>query len=208
MNNYITEQNAERPATKKQLWALYCLTKKDYRNGDLTMLDASVLITRLNSEKPNAPTTAKPKEKKSTLEKDFIAYMAEKIQGLIATCREQLNIKSVVTDDPSIFTDATKRKSYAFFGIGCGISVIEFDKRSKMGKAIKELSSKHHMTTFLNLFLKGFTKKEIDYFIAVGHPLQAMYYQNISIGAQYEYAVASFMEMKGVKKVHVRTYDD
>ena len=44
--NYITENNAERPATRKQLWAIYCLSKKDYRGQDLTMLDASVLIQR------------------------------------------------------------------------------------------------------------------------------------------------------------------
>ena len=25
MNNFITDKNAERPASKKQLWALYCL---------------------------------------------------------------------------------------------------------------------------------------------------------------------------------------
>lgn len=51
MSSYITEKNAERPASKKQLWALYCLTKKDYRNQDLTMLDASNLIKQFNASK-------------------------------------------------------------------------------------------------------------------------------------------------------------
>ena len=208
--NYITE----RPATKKQLWALYCLTKKDYRGQDLTMLDASTLIKRLNAKKvvadTNTPKVVKTsvRAKKTTLESEFIEYMREKMQGIIAACREQLKIKSVIEDDPTIFTDPKKRKSYAFFGVGCGISIIEFDKRSKVGKQIKELSAKHHMTTFLNMFLNGFSSKEINYMKNVGFPIQAMYYQNIKIGAKYELAVASFMEKKGVKNVRVRTFDD
>lgn len=202
---YIT--NAEKSATKKQLWALYCLTKKDYRGEGLTMLDASKLIESLNNAKSNAPKVA-PKKKSNTLEVEFIDYMYKEMQGIIKTCKDELKIQSIVEDDPSIFTDATKRKSYAFFGVGCGISVLTFDKRSKIGKKIKELSSKHHMTTFLEMFLKGFTPKQIKYMENVGFPLQAMYYQNINIGAQYEWAVASFMEQKGVKNVRVRTYDD
>ena len=72
--NYITENNAERPATRKQLWAIYCLSKKDYRGQDLTMLDASVLIQRLKTEKAANNTQNTPKPKKTTLEKEFIDW--------------------------------------------------------------------------------------------------------------------------------------
>lgn len=203
--SYITEQNAERAATKKQLWALYCLTKKDYRNEGLTMLDASKLIAQLNENKgaDNVVKAAKP-----TIEQEFISYMTDKLQGVINVCKDAIKIKSVVEDDPTIFTDESKRQKYAFFGFGCGISVITYDKRSKLGKVILELSSKHRNTTFLNVFLKGFTTKQITYFENVGFPLQAMYNQDIRIGAAYESAVAEFMRSKGVKKVCVRTYDD
>ena len=64
------------------------------------------------------------------------------------------------------------------------------------------------MTTFLNWFLDGFTKKQIKDMIALGSPLQALYMQDIMLGAQYEGAVANFMRMKGVKNVSVRTFDD
>lgn len=203
---YITENNAERPATKKQLWALYCITKKDYRGQDLTMLDASNLLNRLNAEKVVA--APKPKvEKKPTLEKEFISYMTERMQGVIETAKEALQVKSVVADDPD-FTDPKKCKSYAFFGFGCGFTIIDFDKRSKVGKEIKELSSKHQMTTFLNMFLKGFTKQQVEYFQKVGCPLTALYYQDIRINGEYDSAVASFMELKGVKGVRTRTYYD
>ena len=208
---YITENNAERPATKKQLWALYCLTKKDYRGQDLTMMDASSLIKRMQAEKNNKPLTQKvsPKvSKEKKLEKEFIDYMTKEMEGVINTAKECLQIKSVVEDDPSIFTDEKKRKKYLFFGFGCGFTVIYFDKRSKVGKQIEELGKKHRMTTFLNMFLKAFTKKEIEYYKSVGSPLSAIYYQDIRINSAYEHAVASFMQYKGVRNVYTRTFDD
>ena len=218
MSTYITENNAERPASKKQLWALYCLTKKDYRGQDLTMLDASRLIEQFNACKvvskigvndtPNQVGKTSVRTKKPTLEQEFISYMQNEIQGIIDTCKQAIQIKSVVEDDPTFFPNKKDKKQFAFFGFGCGITIIDFDKRSKKGKLIKELSSKHHMTTFLKMFLKGFTKKEIKYFENVGFPLQAMYYQDVRISAAYEHAVASFMTKQGVKNVRCRTYDD
>lgn len=218
MSTYITENNAERPASKKQLWALYCLTKKDYRGQDLTMLDASKLIEQFNACKvvskigvndtSNQVAKTSARAKKPTLEQEFISYMENEIKGIIDTCKEAIKIKSVVEDDPTFFPNKKNKKQYAFFGFGCGITIIDFDKRSKKGKLIKELSSKHHMTTFLKMFLKGFTKKEIKYFENVGFPLQAMYYQDVRISSTYEHAVASFMRKQGVKNVICRTYDD
>ena len=218
MNNFITEKNAERPASKKQLWALYCLTKKDYRGQGLTMFDASKLIEQFNASKvvakigvndtPNQVKQTSARSKKHTLEQQFIAYMTEQMQGIIATCKEAIKVKSVVEDDPAFTPNKKDRKQFAFFGFGCGITIIDFDKRSKKGKLIKELSSKHQMTTFLKMFLKGFTAKEIQYFENVGFPLQAMYCQDIKITAAYEHAVASFMTKQGVKNVRCRTYDD
>ena len=206
--SYITENNAEKLATRKQLWAIYCLSKVDYRGKDLTRLDASNLIQRLKAEKDANETQSTPKPKKTTLEKEFIDYMTDKMQGVINTAKQALQIKSIVEDDQTIFTDEKKRQKYAFFGFGCGISVINFDKRSKVGAQIKELGSKHRMSTFLKMFLKAFTAKEIKYFESVGCPLSAIYYQDIRINGEYEHAVASFMESKGVKNVRVQTFDD
>jgi len=133
---YITENNAERPATRKQLWAIYCLSKKDYRGQDLTMLDASVLIKRLQGEKSTNSTAKKSLTKEQKLEKEFISYMTDKMQGVIATAKEALQIKSVIETDP-MFTDPKKMKQYAFFGFGCGISVINFDKRSMLAQRLR-----------------------------------------------------------------------
>lgn len=205
--SYITENNAERPATRKQLWAIYCLSKKDYRGQDLTMLDASVLIQRLKTEKSASNTQNTPKTSKQTLEGEFIDYMTDKMQGVISTAKEALQIKSVVETDP-MFTDKKNMKSYAFFGFGCGITIIKYDKRSKVAKQIEELGNKHRTTTFLNMFLKAFTQKEINYYDSVGFPLSAMYCQDIRISGAYENAVAGFMTHKGVRNVRTQTFDD
>ena len=185
MNNFITERNAERPASKKQLWALYCLTKKDYRGQDLTMFDASKLIEQFNASK--------------VVSKIGVNDIPNQVRKTSVRTKKVMLI---------IFPNKKDKKQYAFFGFGCGFTIIDFDKRSKKGKLIKELSSKHHMTTFLKMFLKGFTKKEIKYFENVGCPLQALYYQDIRISSTYEHAVASFMRKQGVKNVICRTYDD
>ena len=208
MRNYISENNAEKLATRKQLWAIYCLSKKDYRGQDLTRLDASVLIQRLKAEKSANAAQSAPKPRKTSLEKEFIDYMTDKMQGVINTAKDALQIKSVVEDDPTIFTDEKKRQRYAFFGFGCGITIIKYDKRSKVAKQIEELGNKHRTTTFLKMFLKAFTQKEINYFDSVGCPLSAIYYQDIRISAAYEHAVASFMTHKGVRNVRTQTFDD
>lgn len=218
----LKEESFNKPATKKQLWALFAASKKcgekhDYRNDNLTMKEASDLLTIFNAKnvvsnvgvgKTEKNVAKAPSKRKNTLENEFLAYMEDKIQDAIAIAKDAIKIKSVVEDDKEFFPNKKDRKQFAFFGFGCGITIIDFDKRSKVGKAIEELSSKHHMTTCLQMFLKGFTKKQIDYFHEVGFPLEAMFYQDYHISRKYQSAVASFMVKKGVKNVRMRTFDD
>lgn len=219
ITKYVREENANKPATPKQLFALYVASKKhgqphDYRGDNLTMQQASELLNKFNSvgnigvgvttKAAKAPKVSKEKN----LEKEFISYMSKRMESIIATARQALKIKSVVEDDQKFFPNKKDRKQYACFGFGCGISIIKFDKRSKVGRQIEELSSKHRMTTFLKMFLNGFSAKEINYMQSVGFPLSAMYYQDYQIGRSYMGAVMSFMESKGVKNLHVKTFDD
>lgn len=193
-----------RPATRRQLWALFAISKKrgqkhDYRNDGLTITQASELIAKFNS------ATERAGKKTDTLEEEFLDYMTERFGGVIATAREAIKQMSIVEDDPQ-FT-AGKIKRYAFVGYGCGISVINFDKRSKIGKKIEELAGKHYRT-FEKMFVDGFTAKERAYFLKIGNPLEALFAQDIRIGARYTGLVASFMERKGVRNVYVKTFDD
>lgn len=207
----IKTENLQKPATKKQLWALFAASKAngqkhDFRADNLTMQQANELLKKFNSNKPTAMPPKQSKDAK--LEKEFIDFMTDKMQGIINTAKEAIKYQSILEDDPTIFTDPKKRKTYAFIGFGCGISVINYDKRSKIGAKILDLSRKHRNTTFLKQFLKAFTQKEINYFQRIGCPLQALYNQDIRIGASYQHYVASFMEKQGVKNVFVRTFDD
>ena len=57
-------------ATPRQLWALYCITKKDYRNSNLTKEEAAKLISKLGS--PDYK-----KVKKKTLSEELLDYLTE-----------------------------------------------------------------------------------------------------------------------------------
>jgi hypothetical protein len=42
-----------RPASKKQLWALFCATKEDHRNQGLTYDEASEILSKVMKPRPN-----------------------------------------------------------------------------------------------------------------------------------------------------------
>lgn len=49
-------QNPDAPATRKQTWTLFCLTKQDWRDKNLTVFEASQLIGKIkNGEEVTAP---------------------------------------------------------------------------------------------------------------------------------------------------------
>lgn len=54
------------PATPKQCWTLFCLTKKDYRNDNLTKQQASDMIGRLMAEKATKEWTESKKAPKKS----------------------------------------------------------------------------------------------------------------------------------------------
>ena len=206
-NMEVRAENRTKSATSKQLFALYLASGKthDYRNDNLTREQASQMLSSMNESKVISVKSSRSEDK---LEKEFLSYMSEKMEGIISIAKSAVKIKSIVEDDPTIFAKKKDRKQYAFFGFGCGITIIDFDKRSKIGKEIKELSSKHVNTTFLKQFLGGFSAKERKYFDSLGSPLSALYCQDIRISGAYEQAVSSFMIYKGVKNVRLRTFYD
>lgn len=50
-------KNPDAPATKRQRWALFCITKEDWRDRDITKREASDLIGKLGSKKKTAKKT-------------------------------------------------------------------------------------------------------------------------------------------------------
>lgn len=60
VNESTMNEALEGPATSKQLWTLFKLTKQDYRNKNLSKEDAFKMIGELLDKKKNGETTTKP----------------------------------------------------------------------------------------------------------------------------------------------------
>jgi hypothetical protein len=67
--------NPNAPATKRQTWALFCITKEDYRNKGLTKAEASDLIKKLGNKK-HAKNTSKKNSYVEIYEKALAAGAA------------------------------------------------------------------------------------------------------------------------------------
>ena len=194
-----------RPATRRQLWALFAISKKrgqkhDYRNDGLTITQASELIAKFNS------ATERAEKKDAKLEKEFLDYMTKHFGSVIGTATEAIKHISIVEDDPQC-TPADQIKKYLFVGFGCGGSIINFDKRSKIGKKIEELAGKHRKT-FQKMFLDEFTPSERANFARLGVRLEALYSQDYEIRRSFKSLIATFMIEKGVKNVQIQSFCD
>lgn len=70
--------NPDEPASKKQLWALFCITKQDWRDKGLTKGEASELIQKYsnNSERhQKAVATAVKKSKENAIKRGEVEEM-------------------------------------------------------------------------------------------------------------------------------------
>lgn len=220
MANYtIRECNLDRPATPKQLWALYIASRArgcthDYRGDNLTRLDAANELKRLNAMPMTAKAvtretlrTARKVKKADALETEFLSYMDEHFGEVISIGRKATAQESVISDDPQ-FTPANKIKRYSFVGGGCGFSYVKYDKRSKVGKRIDEMQGEYYRTRYRKMFLDNYTAAEKRHYIEIGCPLEAVWAQDLSISSAYRGVVVEFMRLKGVKNVSVVSYYD
>ena len=123
--------NPDEPASKKQLWALFCIYHKDFRNQNLTKAEASELIKKGADENQRAPKgknlDAQIREHIETVLKPKLDKEIEKAYGM----------QSVVGDADLEGNLIPGRKRYKFFGSGCGFAWIKYDKRNKkLGEVI------------------------------------------------------------------------
>ena len=98
----------ENTATPRQRWALFCITKKDYRNEILSKEEAARLIKELGD--PNYKKASK-KDKGESLGDRLEKYLVDNFDKLFKACGESMKIKSIVEDDP-MYTKNPKK--YAF----------------------------------------------------------------------------------------------
>ena len=187
-------------ATPRQLWALYCITKTDYRGKGLSYDEASALIKKLGN--PEYRKANKSERKAVDLKTELLNYIkTEKLAGIVKHVETALGIKSVVSNDTLYMNE---EKHYHFRGFGCGFAWLEYDKRSKIAKSIEE-AFKEIRGNVREMIVGSFDKKLCKQLEAEGTPIEAIVFQDITINSAIQQAVADFMTSKGVKNVWVNS---
>lgn len=155
----VLNEDADEPATKKQLWALFCIYKKDFRNQGLTKGEASELIKKGSSER-HAKSAGKSLEDKicEHIETVLKPKLDKKMEAAYDT-------KSVVGDADMEGNLIPGRKRYKFFGGGCGYAWIKYDKRNKK---LGEVTDKYldiyrhkYWDKYCKEYIKKFNEKEM-----------------------------------------------
>lgn len=183
------EQN--NTATPRQRWALYCITKKDYRNEILSKEEAVKLIKELGD-----PNYKKALRVAKTLADELLDFMKEHIDELYQACLGEMNYKSIVEDDTHV--PENKRKRFAFVGCGCGITWLKY-RKSKRATEIDEAARKFRGNEVLNMLVKKLPKKDYNYLKSIGCPFEAIWYQMQNLQTKYYSLVVKFAETKGIE---------
>ena len=181
----------ENTATPRQRWALYCITKKDYRNEVLSKEEAAKLIKELGD-----PNYKKASKVKKTISDELLDFMKENIDNLYNACLNEIGYKSIVEDDDHVPED--KKKRYAFVGCGCGITWLKYRKNNKKAEEIDEAARKFRGEEVMNMLIKKLPKKDYNSLKKIGCPFEAVWYQMQNLQTKYYSLVVKFAESKGV----------
>lgn len=180
----------ENTATPRQRWALYCITKKDYRNEILSKEEAAKMIKELGDPNYKKKTT-------KSLSVELLDYLKEHFDEMFGKAVESLSLKSIVEDDDHVPED--KKKRYAFVGFGCGITYFTYRKNNKKAEEINKAANQYHYNEIEKMFLKKFTAKEIKYYEKIGCPLGAIWGQDQNMQLAYYHTVRDFAKSKGIE---------
>ena len=185
--------NPDEPASKKQLWALFCITKQDWRDKELTKGEASELIQKYsnNSERhQKALATAKSKQSlESKIGEDIMTNLKPKLDKQMA---KAFGMQSVVGDADLEGNLLPGGKRYKFFGSGCGFAWVKYDKRNKkLGEILDkyiEIYRKGYFEKFANEYIKKYKERELG----------AVLSQDIDIQCIIKQAALDFAESIGI----------
>ena len=188
MNEAIN--NPDEPASKKQLWALFCITKQDWRGKNLTKGEASELIQKYSGER-----TTQNKEALSTnsIKKDIIQNLKPKLDKQM---EKAFGMQSVVGDADLEGNLIPGRKRYKFFGSGCGWAWVKYDKRNKkLGEVLDkydEIYRKGFFEKFANEYIKKYKERELGAVLSQDIDIQCIIKQ-----AALDYAESIGINTKG-----------
>ena len=183
--------NPDEPASKKQLWALFCITKQDWRDKNLTKGEASELIQKYsNNNHEKALATAKSKQSlESKIGEDIMTNLKPKLDAAI---KKAFGMKSVVGDADLEGNFVPGGNRYKFFGSGCGFAWVKYDKRNKkLGEVIDkyiDIYRKGYFEKFANEYIKKYKERELGGVLS----------QDIDIQCIIKQAALDFAESIGI----------
>ena len=178
--------NPDEPASKKQLWALFCITKQDWRDKGLTKGEASELIQKYSGERPAKSSG-----------KSLDAKICEHIETVL---KPKLDKKMAAAfDNQSVVGDADMegnlipgRKRYKFFGGGCGYAWVKYDKRNKkLGEVIDkylDIYKDKYWDKYCQEYIRKFKEKEMG----------AVLSQDLDVQYTIKQAALDFAESIGI----------
>lgn len=182
--------NPDEPASKKQLWALFCITKQDWRDKNLTKGEASELIQKYSSERP---THNKEALSTNSIKKDIIQNLKPKLDKQMA---KAFGMQSVVGDADLEGNLIPGRKRYKFFGSGCGWAWVKYDKRNKkLGEVLDKYDDvyrKVFFEKFANEYIKKYKERELGAVLSQDIDIQCIIKQ-----AALDYAESIGINTKG-----------
>lgn len=194
-------ENPDAPASKRQTFALYCATKHDYRDENLTRKEAFDLLQELNHK--NGGYVKKQKEvteRFSFIEmKDFLNSKKDKFVELFA---RETKIVSGIVDDIN-----PNGKKYIMIGTGCGFASVTIKRLRQSTKDDIQKKWRTVEEAFKVDFEKSIPVEFREKLKKIGNPLGAILAQNVNINAFFANRLAEFLHAKGVD-VSVKVWDD
>ena len=175
-------------ATPRQRWALYCITKKDYRNIEISKEEAAKLIQELGNKE------YKKKSKKS-LSDQLLDYLKNHIDELYNKWLNEIGYKSILEDD--VNPNPKTKQRWAFVGCGCGMTWLKY-RKSKRAEEIDMAARKFRGNEILNMLIKKLPKKDYNYLKKIGCPFEAIWYQMQNLQCTYYHFVIEFAKEKGI----------
>lgn len=179
----------ENSATSRQRWALYCITKKDYRNVEISKEEAAKLIQELGNKDYQ-------KKSKKSLSEQLLDYLKQHIDELYKACLSEIGYKSVLEDD--VNPDPKTKQRWAFVGCGCGMTWLKY-RKSKRAEEIDIAARKFRGNEILNMLIKKLPKKDYNYLKKIGCPFEAIWYQMQNLQCIYFHFVIDFAKQKGIE---------
>lgn len=120
-NEGVLNMTTIKTASKRQLWALYCITKQDYRDKNLTYDQASVMIKELGDPNYTKKTVTKKDDN------DAVRIHNEAVEAGMKALNECTPIPMVVEQHVNVLDDNSPvTKAYYVEGGVCGFAEIRF----------------------------------------------------------------------------------